>query len=192
MIERQAIERLQRGDIGGLEELVRAHQLAAVRAAYLICRDPAQAEDIVQSAFLKVFARIDQFDASRPFAPWFMRLVANDALKAASRSARTQALANDYDVGELAIASPDPDLITRLEALETSAALRAALDQLAPADRHAIVLRYFLDLDSTAMAARLDSTPSTIRWRLASARRKLRQLLPEWVAPENASKGETK
>jgi len=45
MDEHEAIARLQRGDIGGLETLVRLHQVRAVRAAYLIVGDTALAED---------------------------------------------------------------------------------------------------------------------------------------------------
>ena len=88
MDERGAIARLAGGDISGLELLVSRYQVRAVRAAYLVCRDPALAEDIVQSAFIRVYERIDRFDPSRPFAPWFLRIVTNDALKAAQRGER--------------------------------------------------------------------------------------------------------
>lgn len=64
MDESAAIAVLQGGDIGGLEALVRAHQLTAVRVATLITRDRAVAEEIVQSAFLRVYERRHQFDAA--------------------------------------------------------------------------------------------------------------------------------
>jgi RNA polymerase sigma-70 factor, ECF subfamily len=85
MEERSAIERLKRGDIGGLEMLVRMHHTRAVRAADLIVRDRALAEDVVQSAFVRTYERIGQFELDRPFGPWFMRVVVNDAVKAVSR-----------------------------------------------------------------------------------------------------------
>ena len=50
MDEREAVESLKRGDIGGPEALVRAHQARAVQAAYLILRDRASAEDVAQNA----------------------------------------------------------------------------------------------------------------------------------------------
>ncbi len=86
MDERQAVARLKRGDIGGLEGLVQRHQVEAVRTAFLITRDRAQAEDIVQAAFLQASRRIHQFDSERPFAPWFMRSVIHEALKMVTRS----------------------------------------------------------------------------------------------------------
>src|SRR5258708_35468537 len=88
MDEHEAIIRLQRGDIGGLEALVRLHQLRAVRAAYLIVSDTALAEDVAQDAFLRAYSRIGQFDPSRPFGPWFYRLVVNLAQRAAASAGR--------------------------------------------------------------------------------------------------------
>lgn len=89
MEERRAIERLKRGDIGRLEALVRIHQARAVQAAYLILRDRASAEDVAQNAFVRAYERIGGFDAGRPFGPWFMKVVLNDAVKTAARRERT-------------------------------------------------------------------------------------------------------
>ncbi len=83
MEDRIAISRLKQGDLTGLESLVNCYQVRAVHAAYLILYDRARAEDVVRTAFVKVVERAHQFDDGRPFAPWFFRIVANDALKAA-------------------------------------------------------------------------------------------------------------
>ncbi|MBU4225438.1 MAG: hypothetical protein KKC71_06415 [Chloroflexi bacterium] len=69
MDESQAIQRLKRGDIGGLEFLVHRYQLKAVRTAYLITRDPQTAEDVVQDTFLQSYRSIARFDGTRPFEP---------------------------------------------------------------------------------------------------------------------------
>jgi len=55
MDERQAIERLKKGDIGGLEYLAQRHQVKAVRTAYLITRDLGLAEEVVQESFIHAF-----------------------------------------------------------------------------------------------------------------------------------------
>src|ERR1700694_1420163 len=88
MEEREAIKRLQRGEIGGLEFLVRQEQVRAVRAAYLITPDAPLAQDVVQSAFVKAYERISQFDLERPFGPWFLTSVLHDAVKAARQRDR--------------------------------------------------------------------------------------------------------
>ena len=73
--ELSAIARLKRGDIGGLELLVRQYHARAVRCPYLVVHDHALALDIAQSSFVRAFERIEQFDMYRPFAPWFFKLV---------------------------------------------------------------------------------------------------------------------
>ncbi|HET7037712.1 MAG TPA: sigma-70 family RNA polymerase sigma factor [Thermomicrobiaceae bacterium] len=173
--EREAIERLRRGDIGGLEPLVRRYQLQAVRAATLITRDRAQAEDIVQGAFIRAYERIAQFDPTRPFGPWFLRGVVNDALKAARRERRQQPLGDDDWGATIDTLEADPERLAEL--LETAHSLQAALDQLPAEQRAAVVLRYYLDLSEVETARRLGSPLGTIKWRLHAARARLRQLL---------------
>ena len=88
MDELAAIRRLKSGDIGGLEILVTLYQVRAVRTAFLITHDAAQAEDAVQEAFLQIYRSIRHYDQDRPFAAWFMRSVVNAAVKAAQKAAR--------------------------------------------------------------------------------------------------------
>ena len=193
MEERDAIARLKQGDIEGLEPLVRRYQVQAVRAAYLIVHDRDLAQDIVQSAFLRVYERIAQFDAARPFGPWFLRSVVNDAVKAAARCQRQIPLEGGSEaegaslLGLLSDPSPGPaDLV---EAAETRQAVWAALGQLPPAQRAAIVLRYYLGLGETEMAAELACPPGTVKWRLYAARKRLRELLyPLWSAASKAGR----
>ena len=85
MNDKREMERLSRGDIAALGTLVRRYQTKALRAAYLITHDLAQAEDVVSSAFLRVFERAEQHDPHRPFGPWFYRIVVNDAIKTLQR-----------------------------------------------------------------------------------------------------------
>ena len=192
MDERDAIARLQRGDIGGLEALVRAYQVRAVRTAYLVTRDLALADDIMQAAFLKVVERIDQFDARRPFGPWFLKLVLNDALKAAAWRERHRPLAAglDGDAGadadRLTDEQPGPEAL--VERAETAAEVWAALGQLPAAQRAAIVQRYFLGLSEAEMVAVQGCAPSTVKWRLRTARERLRVLLRPTLAEGEGSR----
>jgi RNA polymerase sigma-70 factor (ECF subfamily) len=195
MEEREAIARLKRGDIGGLEALVRQYQVQAVRTAYLIARDRALAEDIVQAAFLRAYERIGQFDAGRPFGPWFLRSVINDAVKAAARRERQVSLeaSPEREGTSLAdlLADPSPGPADLAEAAETRQAVWAALGRLPPAQRAAIVLRYYLGLSEAEMADELACPPGTVKWRLHAARKRLRALLrPLWPAVSESGRGE--
>ncbi len=177
MDEKQAIARLKQGDLGGLEALVRTYQLQAIRAACLITGDRALAEDIAQNAFIRAGERIAQFDAQRPFGPWFLRGVVNDAIKAAVRQKRMVSL--DQDDGE-----GSPDLIDpgglpedQVETKETAQAIWRALQKLPPNQRAAIIMRYFLDMREDEITAALNGPPGTIHWWLHAARRRLASLL---------------
>lgn len=181
MEEREAVERLKQGNLVGMEYLVRAHQLRAVRAAYLITRDDAMAKDIVQQSFLRAVECIGQFDASRPFAPWFLRIVTNAAVKAAVQAAREVPLDEPRGVDAETLAeqlpADDPGPEAQLEDGEMRQALWSALGHLSPEDRAALVMRYYLGLSETDMAQAMHVAAGTVKWRLHQARKRLRRWL---------------
>lgn len=180
MDEREAIARLREDDISGLEILVRLYQNQATRIAQLITRDRGLAEDVVQSAFMRVYERIEQFDPERPFAPWFFRIVSNDSVRAAEQAAR-QVSPGPQVLDRIQDQSPGPDEI--LDTLDQFESVTDALRLLTPAQRSVIVLRYYAGLTDREVALQLESAPGTIRWRLHAARKRLRQLLREPDSP---------
>ncbi len=181
MEERQAITHLRRGDISGLETLVRMYQVRAIRAAYLVVRDRALAEGIVQSAFVRVYDRIAQFDHNRPFEPWFLKSVINDSLKAMTRQERHESLEQDIEGEEMAWANrlidSTPGLLEMVESTEIQRIIWEALDKLSPNQRAAVVLRYYLDFSEAEMTKELKRPSGTIKWLLHAARERLRDLL---------------
>ena len=194
MDEREAVTRLKQGDIRGLEALVQTHQLRAIRAAYLVIGDRNAAEDVVQSAFLRAYERISQFDASRPFGPWFMRSVMNDAIKVAVRARRYTPLEPEEDepLAEIPnlLIDPGPKPEELLEAAETREAIFAALQRLTPAQRAAIVQRYYLEMSEAEMSRSQARARGTIKAHLHAARERLRALLDgSWLADAGDAAG---
>jgi RNA polymerase sigma-70 factor, ECF subfamily len=180
MQDHDAITLLRRGDLAGLDALVRQYQYPAVRAATLIVRDRAAAEDIVQSAFLRVAGRIRQFDQRRPFGPWFLRIVVNDAIKEAQRRERFESLDTPGDAEALAgslLAAAEGDPERMLEQGETRQAVVGALNRLTPLQRAAIVQRYYLGMNEAEMARAGATSAGSIKLRLFAARERLRALL---------------
>ncbi len=176
--DQQAIARLRRGDLSGLTPLVERYQTQAVRAAYLVTQDRASAEDIVQNVFVRFVRGIQQYDASRPLKPYLMRSVVNDAVKTMQRGIRTVSL---DDTGEfnlmdvLPTSEPEPEGIMEMDELKQS--VRSALAQLPPEQRAVIALRYYLDMNEVEMADELATPIGTVKWRLHTARKRLRILL---------------
>jgi RNA polymerase sigma-70 factor (ECF subfamily) len=190
--ERNAIEQLRRGDIRGLEALVRLYYTPALRAAYLVTHDRPLAEDLVQTAFIRAYERIGQYDASRPFGPWFLRSVVNSAANAVTRRARSvpfrpapYAESGDDD-GSSDLADPSLGPAELIERAESDDELWAVLAMLPPAQRAATVLRYYLEMPDAEIAARLGVPPATVRWRLHAARKRLRQMLDSRAAEETS------
>ena len=174
--EQRAIADLLRGEVKGLEVLVQLYQVRAVRAAYAILGDRHAAEDVVADAFVKVYERIEQYDRRRPFAPWFYRIVVNDALKIARKSSRSVAFDEEL-LGDLADNAPGPEEAALLR--EMRDLILSAIYSLPPQQRATLVLRYYLDMEEAAIAQTLGCPVGTVKWRLYSARQKLRiNLLP--------------
>ena len=177
MEESRAIERLKRGDPGGLEVLVRRYQVRAVRTAYLIVRERTLAEDVVQGAFVKAYEGIGRFDETRPFGPWFTKVVVNDAIKAASRREKTVSYSGEGEdlVACLADSGSGPQDLAEEE--ETRRRVWEALAELPPAQRAVVVQRYYLGMSEKEMAKEGAAPPGTIKLRLHTAKKSLAKLL---------------
>jgi RNA polymerase sigma-70 factor (ECF subfamily) len=178
MDDRIAISRIKQGDLNGLDLLVKRYQARAVHAAYLVVYDRTLAEDIAQSAFVKVAQRIDQFDEERPFAPWFFRIVLNDAIKAANKRRQTISLDQTPDDATRHLAKwltdPTPPPWQWVEQKETSQLILKAIQSLSPEQREVVVMRYFLEMSEAEMSTEMDRPLSTIKWWLREARKRLR------------------
>lgn len=186
-----AISRLKQGDLPALEELVNRYQVQAVHAAYAIVYDRALAEDIAQSAFVKVAGRAHQFDEERPFAPWFFRIVVNDAIKAAKKQKMMISLDEQSDgpTAKLANWLIDPNLKPEqlVEQKETREIILKAMQRLSPEGRAVIVMRYFLEMSEADMVTKMDRPLSTIKWWLRDARKRLKNLFGSTSDAEESS-----
>lgn len=170
MTDREAVQALQVGDADGLTFLVAAYELRGLRVAFAITGDRFQAEDVVADAFLAVHQQIMRFDSSRPFAPWFTRIVVNGAL-AAARTRRTSRKVVELLAGNR-LPAEDPMLLAERNELRRT--LIRGIQALPPLERAAISLRYVLDLDEKAAADILGWPLGTLKTRLHRARVRLR------------------
>ncbi|HEU0296172.1 MAG TPA: sigma-70 family RNA polymerase sigma factor [Anaerolineales bacterium] len=180
MEDRITISHLKQGDLNGLESLVNWYQAQAVQAAYLIVYDRALAEDIAQTAFLKLVEKIHQFDEQRAFLPWFFRIVVNDALKIAKKQKRNVSLDElDEPVARLAESLTNPAFQPErlLEEKEIRENILRAIQSLSSKQRAVVVMRYFLGMSEAEMSLQMDRPLSTIKWWLRGARKSLRNLI---------------
>jgi RNA polymerase sigma-70 factor, ECF subfamily len=173
---KKAVQRLKRGDIGGLETLVEQYQVRAARTAFLILQDEAAAQDVAQDAFIRIYQRIRHFDESQPFEPYLLKSVVHAALNVARRDRKFTSLNGDLGEIESLLTSDDtPEAQT--EASQHSQQILAALSKLSPRQRAVIVQRYYLEMSEKEMAESLNAAPGTVKWLLNAARARLRDIL---------------
>jgi len=172
--EAELIDRARQGDGTAWETLMRAHQEAAYRLAYLLLGDAAQAEDVAQEAFVRAYLALERFDPARPFRPWLLSIAANLARNQLRAFGRYLA----------AIRRLVQDESRPVESVEGRAAqsweaqtLWQAVRQLDFADQQVIYYRYFLDLPVEETAQALDIAEGTVKSRLHRAMNRLRAVI---------------
>jgi len=177
MNDLEAIRRLKRGDIGGLEYLVARYQIRAARAAFLITHDDPLTEDIVQESFVRFYHRIRYFDETRPFEPYFIQSVVNAALNEIEKENRGVPFSAVDETELESLLAHAASVEEQVEAGQFGEEILAALQKLSPRQRAVIVQRYYLGMSEEEMARDLDIAPGTVKWLLNAARTKLRGLL---------------
>lgn len=155
-----------------LELWIREGYPGAYRTACLILRDPQEAEDAVQDAFLRAW----RFRSSAPrdagWQPWLYRVVVNACCSRLRRTIPHERARADLDAaGALADTAPLPETVALRS--EETAAVVAALADLPEALRVPVVLRYYAGLSEKDIAAAIGRRPGTVKSRLYEARARL-------------------
>ena len=174
--ETDLIERARRGDEAAFEELVVTYQAIAFRTAYLVTGEAGEAEDAAQTGFIKAFYALDRFRPGRPFRPWLLQIVANEARnkrRSAGRRAGLELRLAEGRPRRDAAPSPEDAALDR----ERDARLLAALQTLREEDRLVVGYRYFLGLTEAEIAAAMSCARGTVKSRLARSLSKLRAQL---------------
>jgi len=157
----------------------------AYRTACLVLRSPADAEDAVQEAFLRVWRFRDAIPPAEGRRPWLYRVVVNACLSRV-RSDRVwrERSADDALVNLPAQADPQHDV----EDAVLSSCVASAVDRLPDHLRVPVVLRYFTGLAEREIATAIQRRPGTVKSRLSEARRRLAEdpTLAAWVELEVA------
>ncbi len=169
--EASVVREAQSGSEDALATLFRRHWPMAHRAAYLVVRDRAAAEDIAQEAFLSAIRALGRFDRRRPFGPWLHQIVVNRAID----WSRARALRREVSEGSEPAAGHSPPVADA----SLSDELEDALAGLTPESRAVVVLRYLLGYTPGEIARMLDLPRGTVNSRLRRALDRLAAELEE-------------
>jgi RNA polymerase sigma-70 factor (ECF subfamily) len=179
------VRRVQRGDKGAFDALVLKYQHKLVKLVMRYVRNPAEAEDIAQEAFIKAYRALPQFRGDSAFYTWLYRIAINTAKNAVVSRDRSPI---EYDLDRNS-SDESYDMQGRMKDSETPEGLvltdeirstvNAAIDSLPEDLRTAIVLRELEGLSYEEIAAAMDCPVGTVRSRIFRAREAIDRRLRE-------------
>lgn len=186
-IDKRLVERVQHGDKKAFELLFSKYQRKLMRLVSRLVRDQAEAEDVVQEAFIKAYRALPQFRGDSAFYTWLYRIGINTAKNYLVTQGRRAPTSTDADVDEAEtfddgehlrdINTPESMLATKQIAQTVNAAMEALPEEL----RVAISLREIDGLSYDEIADLMGCPIGTVRSRIFRAREaiaeKLRPLL---------------
>jgi len=165
----------QQRDEAAVRELTRRYNQRLFRMARGILKDDADAEDVVQETYLRVFTHLEQFRGDSSVGTWLVRIAINLALGRIRRHRPT------VDIAVTPAASTDPDPETLMARQELRTLLERAIDDLPDAFRVVFVARMVEGLSIQETADLFHIRPETVKTRLHRARRALRRSLEQHV-----------
>lgn len=155
---------------------MRTYQSLAFRTAYLLTGSAADAEDAVQTAFVKSWRALPRFRPGAPFKPWLLRIVANEAhnrRRSERRRVELPLRATAAHSSEDAAPSPEGAALGR----ERREDLLRGVESLGDRDRDVLTCRYFLELSEDETAEVLGVRRGTVKSRTARALARLREAM---------------
>ena len=179
------VRRVQRGDKGAFDALVLKYQHKLVKLVMRYVRNPAEAEDIAQEAFIKAYRALPQFRGDSAFYTWLYRIAINTAKNAVVSRDRSPIeydldrhnTDESYDMQGRMKDSETPEGLVLTDEIRTT--VNAAIDSLPEDLRTAIVLRELEGLSYEEIAAAMDCPVGTVRSRIFRAREAIDRRLRE-------------
>lgn len=176
------------GDKDAYGELVARHSSTVFRVAYRITGNEADADEVVQEAFLRGYQRLRDFELRSQFSTWIYRIAVNCALNMINKKKldATYQIAEEADPTQQQVqvadtsAGPERLLISReIETLQAE-----AMRNLTPTERTAFILRHMEDRTTSEIASTLNIAPNAAKQAVFRAVQKLRRsLAPLRVTP---------
>jgi len=172
----ELVQRVQRGDKSAFDLLVRKYQHKVVKLVMRYMRDPADAEDVSQEAFIKAYRALPNFRGDSAFYTWLYRIAINTAKNAIVARKRSpveydldlQNTEDSYDMQGRLADTETPEALVLTEEIRTI--VNTAIDALPEDLRTAIVLRELDGMSYEEIAAAMECPVGTVRSRIFRAR----------------------
>jgi RNA polymerase sigma-70 factor (ECF subfamily) len=166
--DEEVLERIKAGDTALYEIVMRRYNQRLYRVARAILHDDAEAEDVMQDAYVRAYEHLHQFAGRAPFSAWLTRIAVNEALARLRSRNRTERLEEAGQDGELSMSvvetSPDPE--QSASRAELGQLLEDAVLGLPEQFRTVVMLRDVEELNTSETAAALDLSEENVKVRL--------------------------
>jgi len=179
--------RLKANEDAAYDELVRTYNASIFHVAYRMLGDTAEASDVVQEIFIKVFRNIGSFKGQAALKTWIFRIALSEILnrlrwwKSRHRSS-TVSLDDQPNGQEHYVPDSGPSPEEMLESKERELAIQQALGKLSSEHRSIIVLRDIEGFSYTEIADVLGISMGTVKSRLARGREDLKKSLIRYLS----------
>ena len=178
--EQQWVEAARQGDQSAFEQLVRLYEKRVLALTTRMCKNPADAEEAAQEAFLSAWQGLPFFRGDASFSTWLYRLASNACVDLLRREGRRQSAAgpslNDEEV-QLEVPDTAPSPQEQAERSELRQQIEAGLQALTPDHRQVLLLREMHQLSYDEIAQALDVDVGTVKSRINRGRKQLRNFL---------------
>jgi RNA polymerase sigma-70 factor, ECF subfamily len=178
--DEQIVARVLAGDTALYELLMRRHNQRLYRVARAILRDDAEAEDVMQDAYVRAYQNLGTFEGRAKFSTWLTRIAVHEALARCQKRSRFQSLDDsNSQYGDVmnAVTSSDRSPEQKSYDQELSGVLEKAVLSLPDDYRMVFVLRDVEGMSTEETAQSLNLTQENVKVRLHRAHAKLRKEL---------------
>lgn len=179
MIEAKALGRAKDGDVAAFEHLYKTHCKRVYGVCLRMVRNPAEAEDLTQNAFLQAFRKIGTFRSESSFSTWLHRVTVNIVLMHLRRKKPTELFAEPWDPTDTnrgesrKLGSADTSMLSAIDRLNLTRAIR----KLPSGYRRFFLLHDVIGYRHDEIAGLLGCSIGCSKSQLHKARKRLRQLL---------------
>ena len=180
---RDTILRAQAGNRRAIADLVDSQQRYVYSIAMTIVRDPTDAADLTQDAFIRLLRALGTYRGETRFTTWLYRLVVNLGIDRLRRRGAPPIRLDDDPDFDLASQSLDDDAPLLTERAEEAALVRAAVAHLPDAQRLALTLHYFEDMRYEDIAEVMGVPLNTVKSHIRRGKTKLAESLAPLLAP---------
>jgi len=186
----QLVQQCLRGEGPAWEELVRRHTRRVYGLCYRFTGNSAEAEDLTQEVFLRIYRTLQSYRAAFGGFPTWLTSVTRNLLVDNYRRTRRDRMTDSIEdampkLEEKHSATRTPDRL--VQAAELSEQLQRGLARLSPELREAVILRDLQQLEYNEIQTVLEVPPGTVKSRINRGRIELARILSEMgVTPDKA------